>query len=134
MQRPVVPGSQGDVLPPKRQATLDRLRRRIENYRRHQSDCIPKFDQTFNGLVEQNFQDTLVLKQRFLENKAKRTAKKTDKKTPENNLQGNAHPVSSCGPLPGSPCLGMLFFRHFRRENKVSREGPSSGRKPTGKH
>ncbi|RZF46545.1 hypothetical protein LSTR_LSTR013075 [Laodelphax striatellus] len=94
MQRPVVPGSQGDVLPPKRQATLDRLRRRIENYRRHQSDCIPKFDQTFNGLVEQNFQDTLVLKQRFLENKAKRTAKKTDKKTPENNLQGNAHPVS----------------------------------------
>ncbi|XP_039294666.1 neurogenic protein mastermind [Nilaparvata lugens] len=91
MQRP---GTQGDVLPPKRQAVVDRLRRRIENYRRHSSGCVPKFDQTFNSLVEQNFQDTLVLKQRFLENKAKRAAKKTDKKTPENNLQSNAHPVS----------------------------------------
>ncbi|EZA51154.1 Neurogenic protein mastermind [Ooceraea biroi] len=70
----------GEVLAPKRQAVVDRLRRRIENYRRRQTDCIPRFDQSFNGLCEQNIQDTLVLKQRFLESKAKRQAKKTDKK------------------------------------------------------
>ncbi|KZC10162.1 Neurogenic protein mastermind [Dufourea novaeangliae] len=70
----------GEVLTPKRQAVVDRLRRRIESYRRRQTDCIPRFDQSFNGLCEQNIQDTLVLKQRFLESKAKRQAKKTDKK------------------------------------------------------
>ena len=71
----------GDVLlPPKRQAVVDRLRRRIESYRRRQSDFIPRFDQSFNGICEQNIQETLVLKQRFLETKAKRAVKKTDKK------------------------------------------------------
>ncbi|XP_043584789.1 neurogenic protein mastermind isoform X4 [Bombus pyrosoma] len=73
----------GEVLTPKRQAVVDRLRRRIESYRRRQTDCIPRFDQSFNGLCEQNIQDTLVLKQRFLESKAKRQAKKTDKKQSE---------------------------------------------------
>lgn len=93
--RGAAPGM-ADVLPPKKQAVVERLRRRIESYRRHQSDCIPRFDQSFNGLCEQNIQDTLALKQRFLENKAKRAAKKTDKKQPENSLQ-NVHsiPVST---------------------------------------
>lgn len=70
----------GDVLSPKRQTVVDRLRRRIESYRRRQTDCIPRFDQSFNGICEQNIQETLVLKQRFLESKAKRAAKKTDRK------------------------------------------------------
>lgn len=76
----------GEVLPPKKQAVVERLRRRIESYRRHQNDCIPRFDHTFNGVVEQNLQDTLLLKQRFLENKAKRGIKKSEKKPPENNV------------------------------------------------
>jgi mastermind-like protein len=86
-----------EVLPPKRQAVVDRLRRRIESYRRHQNDCIPRFDQSFNGAVEQNIQDTLVLKQRFLESKAKRAAKKSDKKPSDSSVQSNVHslPVSS---------------------------------------
>ena len=83
----------GDVLPPKRQAVVDRLRRRIESYRRRQSECIPRFDQSFNGLCEQNIQETLVLKQRFLESKAKRAAKKTDKKQDNSN---NLHTVRRC--------------------------------------
>lgn len=84
-------GGMGDVLPPKRQAVVDRLRRRIESYRRRQSDCIPRFDQSFNGICEQNIQETLVLKQRFLESKAKRAAKKTDKKDSASSL----HTVST---------------------------------------
>ena len=84
----------GDVLTTKRQAVVDRLRRRITNYRRRQTDCIPRFDQSFNGLCEQNIQDTLVLKQRFLESKAKRQAKKTDKKQNENVGLSSVHVVS----------------------------------------
>lgn len=84
----------GEVVTPKRQAVVDRLRRRIEGYRRRQIDCIPRFDQSFNGLCEQNIQDTLVLKQRFLENKAKRQAKKTDKKQNDPVGLSNIHMVS----------------------------------------
>lgn len=85
----------GEVLPPKRQAVVDRLRRRIENYRRRQTDCIPRFDQSFHGLCEQNLQETVVLKNRFLETKQKRAAKKTDKKQDNTSLQNNLHAVSS---------------------------------------
>ncbi|EEB12983.1 hypothetical protein Phum_PHUM217000 [Pediculus humanus corporis] len=87
----VLPQQMGEVLTPRKQAVVDRLRRRIENYRRRQTDFMPRFDQTFNGLCEQNIQETLLLKQKFLENKAKRTAKKQDKKQSEipNNIQNN---------------------------------------------
>lgn len=84
----------GEALTPKRQAVVDRLRRRIENYRRRQNDSIPRFDQCFNGLVEQNIQDTQVLKQRFLESKAKRQAKKTDKKQNDPVGLASVHVVS----------------------------------------
>ncbi|KAK0091296.1 hypothetical protein PV326_003450, partial [Microctonus aethiopoides] len=73
----------GEVLTPKRQAVVDRLRRRLENYRRHATDCIPRYDQSFTGAREQNSQDTLILKQRYLENKPKKPPKKTDKKPNE---------------------------------------------------
>lgn len=78
-----------EPLPPKRQAVVERLRRRIEGYRRHQSNCMPRFDHSFNGVVEQNLQDTLVLKQRFLENKPKRPVKKSEKKPAENSMTNN---------------------------------------------
>lgn len=87
IQRSAAPGM-AEVITPKRQAVVDRLRRRIENYRKHQSDCVPRFNQAFNGIVEQNVQDTMALKQRYLENKSKRAAKKTEKKIPDNPLQG----------------------------------------------
>lgn len=83
----------GEVLTPKRQAVVDRLRRRIESYRRRQTDCIPRFDQSFNGLCEQNTYDTQVLKQRFLESKAKRQAKKTDKKQNDSVGLSSVHMV-----------------------------------------
>ncbi|KAG8248973.1 hypothetical protein J6590_031000 [Homalodisca vitripennis] len=84
--RGAAPGM-AEVITPKKQVVVDRLRRRIEGYRRHQSDCIPRYNQAFTGLVEQNIQDTLVLKQRYLESKSKRAAKKTEKKIPDNPLQ-----------------------------------------------
>lgn len=83
------PGQPSEPLPPKRQAVVERLRRRIEGYRRHQNNCMPRFDHSFNGVVEQNLQDTLLLKQRFLENKPKRPVKKSEKKPAESSLQNN---------------------------------------------
>lgn len=86
-----------EILPPKRQAVVERLKRRIETYRRRQSDCAPRFDQTFSGVCEQQSLETNVLQKRFLESKAKRAAKKTDKKqtdTLAGNLQSSVHVVS----------------------------------------
>lgn len=74
-----------ESIPPKR---VDRFRRRIENYRRRQTDCEPRFEQTFSGVCEQQNIETTVLQKRFLESKAKRAAKKTDKK-PDTTLAGN---------------------------------------------
>jgi hypothetical protein len=83
---------------PKRQAVVDRLKRRIETYRRRQSDCSPRFDQAFSGVCEQQSLETNALQKKFLENKPKRPVKKTEKKSAENtltsNLQSSVHVVS----------------------------------------
>lgn len=70
----------GDVLPPKRQAVVDRLRRRIELYRRHHNVVLPRQGQASSAVSEDQRQETLLLKQRYLESKAKK-AKKSEHKT-----------------------------------------------------
>lgn len=67
-------------LTPKRQAVVDRLKKRMNLYRKRQNDSIPRFDQTFSGICEQQSIETNVLQKRFVESKAKRVAKKADKK------------------------------------------------------
>nr|XP_026491446.1 neurogenic protein mastermind-like isoform X2 [Vanessa tameamea] len=79
------------ILPPKRQAVVDRLRRRIETYRRRQSECVPRFDQSFSGACEQQNLETSALQKRFLEGKAKRQAKKTDRKPDLPAISSNLH-------------------------------------------
>uniref|UniRef100_A0A1E1X9U5 Putative mediator of rna polymerase ii transcription subunit 15 n=1 Tax=Amblyomma aureolatum TaxID=187763 RepID=A0A1E1X9U5_9ACAR len=70
----------GDVLPPKRQAVVDRLRRRIELYRRHHNVVLPRQGQANSAVSDDQRQETLLLKQRYLESKAKK-AKKSEHKT-----------------------------------------------------
>uniref|UniRef100_A0A034W6D1 Neurogenic protein mastermind n=1 Tax=Bactrocera dorsalis TaxID=27457 RepID=A0A034W6D1_BACDO len=98
-------GNQGtcgpEVVPPKRQQMVDRLRRRIENYRRRQTDCVPRYEQTFNTVCEQQNSETAALQKRYLESKNKRSAKKTEKKPTDTasaaaammagNLQSSVH-------------------------------------------
>lgn len=67
-------------LNPKRQAVFDRLKKRMNLYRKRQNESIPRFDQTFSGICEQQSIETNVLQKRFVESKAKRVAKKADKK------------------------------------------------------
>ncbi|KAH7968092.1 hypothetical protein HPB52_005577 [Rhipicephalus sanguineus] len=69
----------GDVLPPKRQAVVDRLRRRIELYRRHHNATLPRYEQAANAVYEEQRQETLLLKQRYLESKAKKSKKSEHK-------------------------------------------------------
>ncbi|XP_017298153.2 neurogenic protein mastermind-like [Diaphorina citri] len=97
-----------EALPPKRQAVVDRLRRRIENYRRHQSDCVPRYDHSFNGLVERDIQETLLLKQKYLESKAKRSKNKPEKKLPS-QLDSGLHNAS----LPVSNRAWFNFLSHY---------------------
>ncbi|GAB6023047.1 hypothetical protein CHUAL_007139 [Chamberlinius hualienensis] len=74
--------SMGDVLPPRRQAVMDRLRRRIERYRLHHlSSCLPRYNSNLNGILQQQQQDTIILRQRFLEAKAKKSGKKSEPKS-----------------------------------------------------
>lgn len=80
-----------------KQKVADRLRRRLDGYRQRQSECEPRFEQTFSGVCEQQNFETTVLQKRFLENKA-RKAKKPDKKpdtTLAGNLQSSVHLVSN---------------------------------------
>lgn len=65
--------------------------RRIETYRRRQSECVPRFDQSFTGACEQQNLETSALQKRFLEGKAKRQAKKNDRKPDLPAISGNLH-------------------------------------------
>lgn len=79
-------------------AGIDRLQRRMNNYRQRHTYCGPRFDQSFSGACEQQTIETTVLQKRFLENKAKKSVKKTEKRQPDqtigNSLQNNVHIVS----------------------------------------
>lgn len=78
---------------------IERLKKRIGNYRQHHTVCSPRFDHTFDGACKQQSIETGLLQKRYVENKAKKAAKKTDKKQLENagqanNLQNSVQVVS----------------------------------------
>lgn len=79
-------------LTPHKKAVFDRLKKRLSGYRKRQNETIPRFDQTFNGICEQQSMETNLLQKKFLESKAKRAVKKTDKKQGE--VVGNVAVVS----------------------------------------
>ncbi|KAG8198422.1 hypothetical protein JTE90_021663 [Oedothorax gibbosus] len=94
----------GDLLPSKRQTVVDRLRRRLEAYRRHQGSCLPRYDQAASGQYDIQRMETMQLKQRFLENKAKKTRRNDNRTTnggetqPRNAvLRPTAFVASTCG-------------------------------------
>lgn len=89
---------------------FSRLRRRIESYRRRQTDCMPRFDQSFNGLCEQNLQDTIHLKQRYLDTKSKRVPKSKEKKQQE-SIQSSVHVVSFICFFIRAKCIQSLGRR-----------------------
>lgn len=94
-----------DILVPKGQE--DRVQRRLEKYRTRHEESVPRFEHTINGINEQQKQETLLLRQRFLEPKAKKSTKKNEKKaTPQ---QQPADPLST----PVSHTSVLHFLNEF---------------------
>ena len=77
----VLPSSNPEALTsaptPKNQASIDRLRKRMEGYREMQSTRLPQYDQTMNHLNLEQIKQTQELRKKILENKAKKPNKKT---------------------------------------------------------
>lgn len=65
---------------------LDRLRRRIDNYRKRHDESVPRYDNTISSQNLQQKQETCLLKQKFIEASArKKSAKKSEKKQHSEN-------------------------------------------------
>lgn len=80
----------GDYFSPKRRDVVDRLRRRIEVYRRRQNGCHQRYEFGQKAIYEQQKQTALYLRQKWLDSKAKKTSKsktKSDSNHPDHRNQ-----------------------------------------------
>ena len=64
-----------EVLPPKRQAAVDRLRRRIDLYAKDHQGRHLHYERIVPTLCEQQMHESFVLKQKYLDPKAKKPSK-----------------------------------------------------------
>lgn len=64
-----------DFVVPRHSAVMERLRRRIELFRRHNTSCENRYDNTAMERLEMERQQTFALHQRCLQTKAKRSSK-----------------------------------------------------------
>ncbi|KAK3100381.1 hypothetical protein FSP39_019054 [Pinctada imbricata] len=78
----------GDFAPPKRKDVFDRLRRRLELYRRHRNCGSSRYDNAINTIYEQQQKDTIIQRQRWLDSKAKKASKQKPKDTTATNHGG----------------------------------------------
>jgi hypothetical protein len=62
---------------PRTQSAIERLKRRMDSYREMQGARLPQYDQTMNQVNAQQLNETLALRQKFLESKAKKPNKKS---------------------------------------------------------
>ncbi|XP_074650591.1 uncharacterized protein LOC141905574 [Tubulanus polymorphus] len=69
----------GDILSPKRKDLVERLRRRIDLYRRTQNGALSHYTPNVKGLYEGERRETLLLHQKWLESKAKKASKSKSK-------------------------------------------------------
>ena len=64
-----------DFVVPRHSAVMERLRRRIELFRRHHSSCEKRYENTALDRLDLERQQTFTLHQRCLQTKAKRSNK-----------------------------------------------------------
>lgn len=65
----------GDISSPKRRDVFERLRRRIDFYKRHHNNTSARYDNNINSLYERERQESLLLRDRWLQSKAKKASK-----------------------------------------------------------
>lgn len=76
-----------------RQVVVDRLKRRLGHYRQNHNSVTSRFDTSIQTLYTDQQKQTILLKQRHIESKAK----KTNKKTNDNKKQDNSSLLATMG-------------------------------------
>merc|ERR1719245_23249 len=93
-------------------SAIERLRKRMEGYRDIQSSRLPEYEQTMNHVNTQQMQETLVLRQKYLESKAKKPNKRSSNSN--NTISSNSSSSTSAGcpggPAPGPPMNGIMQY------------------------
>lgn len=120
----------GDLLSPRRRDVFDRLRRRIESYRQHHVSRVnQRFDSLANGLYKQQQRDTVLLHQRLLESKAKRS-QKSSSSSKSSRSAGNVDPASNVAPagvepgsVPPQTPAGASHLPHNKLKRKLGTGG-----------
>lgn len=83
----------GDLLSPKRSEVFDRLRRRIEEYRRCHSARLSQYEPSAQAQYDQQSQDLRLLRQRWEASRARKLSK-TSKSKDSTEQRSLAHTVS----------------------------------------
>ncbi|CAL1538765.1 unnamed protein product [Lymnaea stagnalis] len=79
----------GDFFAPRRKDVVDKLRRRLELYRQHHSISGSRYLSSRPNIIEHQKQETLQLRQRWLDSKAKKAAKQSKASRDTNNTQSD---------------------------------------------
>ena len=112
----------GDLLSPKRRDVFDRLRRRIEQYRRCHSVRLNQYQGSVPSLYEQQNHDLRLLRQRWEASRAKRVAKPSKSKDNSSNQEQRslAHTVSLLGDAVfGAGRVGLVPLGDWVHDNTV---------------
>lgn len=96
-----------EVLPPKRQAAVDRLRRRVEVYTKDHQDRFMHYERIGPALCEQQMQESFALKQKYLDPKAKKTSSnsksnKSSSSSSGGGINNNSTSTTNSGGGPSS--------------------------------
>lgn len=78
-----------EVLPPKRQASVDRLRRRVEVYTKDHQERLMHYERIGPTLCDQQMHESFALKQKYLDPKAKKSGSGSSKSS-KNSGSGSA--------------------------------------------
>ena len=95
------------VPPPRHSAVMERLRRRIELFRRHHNSCENRYQNTAKERLELERQQTFALHQRCLQTKAKRSSKhrqpqpNSDQPLQRGHTTGGSNAEQGDGATPG---------------------------------
>lgn len=88
-----------------RQVVVDRLKRRLSNYRHNHNSVTNRYDNCFDQLNNDQQKQTILLKQRHIESKAK----KANKKTTEHKKQDNSSLLATMGVSDNTGHLFVLY-------------------------
>lgn len=101
----MAPGPSGGVSHTGRNSSAERLNRRMNAYRNLHEKQLPTYDRAMNSSNNQHYNETLMLRQRYLEaNKTKKGTKKSASEKAQSKMAGamnkdnsNSSPASATG-------------------------------------